>query len=398
MEKVLNKVSNVILIATIASSYLLWTVGLNTETMMNFYQHYEYTLFIALILILLLHLKKLDKVDFALGGLGAALFIFYTATSSMRHSNRFINASMLVIVLLIICYRKTTFDKSDFRILGVTISAFFCVTLYRIFTELPKIVAPNSIWQRGNEFDSIWINSNTIGASVLFMVMMLSIILKQASNKAINWLIIPVYVAGVAAIWVCQAKTAFAVLLLFIVIDNLFPKRFIKNNWFWLSLFLLVLVVFPFIFYYCANVSTIKFFSGRENIWKEFFEFWFVNKQNVLIGMKPYVFHWKNLGMHNSYLSILNNLGVLGYTLFSFFIFGQFYSIRKNGNYSKTQVSLAIALFCVFVLSTMEDILISYHWIPLAFSFLGLLIQKSKPPLKRGQEIQNRSKRSKLSS
>ncbi|MEI5991353.1 hypothetical protein A5881_002888 [Enterococcus termitis] len=392
MEKLLSKISNLILIATIASSYLLWTAGLNTATMMNFYSHYEYSLLISLMVILLLNIKKLDKIDFLLIGASGSIFIFYTLTSSIRHSNRFINASIMVIVLLILCYRKTNFDKIDFGILGVIITAFFGITLYRIFTELPKIVAPHSIWQRGNEFDSIWINSNTIGASVLFMVMMLSIIIKQASGSLIKWLIIPVYAAGIAAIWVCQAKTAFAVLILFIVLDNLLPKRFIKSNWLWLGLFSLVLIVFPFIFYYCANLSTIKIFSGRENLWKEFFDFWFVNKQNILIGMKPYVFHWKNLGMHNSYLSILNNLGILGYTLFSFFIFGQFYFMRKKGSYSTTQISLAIAFLCVFVLSTMEDILVSYHWIPLAFSFFGILIQKNGSYLNNEQDLSRRNK------
>lgn len=63
MDKILNRISNLILLVTIAASYLMWVVGIGTKTTSFIYVNSVYLLAAAIMLVLLLKVKELTKSD-----------------------------------------------------------------------------------------------------------------------------------------------------------------------------------------------------------------------------------------------------------------------------------------------------------------------------------------------
>ncbi|MCA5013086.1 MULTISPECIES: EpaQ family protein [unclassified Enterococcus] len=379
MDKILNRISNLILLVTIAGSYLMWVVGISTPTTGWIYANSVYLLSAAIALVLLLRIKSLTKADWILIILAAVIFVFYTLTSSMRHSNRFINASIPLIILLLLCFKKTKFTKIDLGLLaGISGTALF-VTIYRMYVELPKLIDPALIWKNDNKLEAIWINTNTIGMTIFLSVMMLTIIIKSFNIGYFKLLVIPVYAAGLLGVWVCQSKASLGALIFFILVDNIVPKKLLKNNYLLLAGFALFFVAGPFIFYQFAESDAMNLFTGRENIWAEFFEKWFSNTQNMFIGMEPFTASWKSLGTHNSFIYTLSNYGIIGYTLiFSVLLYLLATNVFAKTKLSALQVSLFLAFLAICIQATMEDTLLANYWMPIVYSFVGLALQKSE--------------------
>ncbi|WP_430597496.1 EpaQ family protein [Enterococcus sp. AZ177] len=379
MDKILNRVSNLVLLVTIAASYLMWVVGIGTKTTSFIYENSVYLLAAAIVFVLLLKVKELTKNDWILIFLAGAIFIFYTVTSSIRHSNRFINVSIPLIILFLLCFKKARFTKQDFGLLGGITGISLGVTLYRIYTELPKLVPADAIWKNSNKLEAIWINTNTIGMTLLLSVIMLTSLIKSFNVGYFKLLVIPIYASGLMAIWVCQSKASLGALVLFILIDNVIPKKLLQNNYVLLSCFSLMFSLGPIVFYAFSKSDTLNLFTGRERIWAEFFEKWFSSSQNMLIGMEPFTASWKSLGTHNSYIYVLGNYGIIGYILiFGVLLYLLSSNIRKKRNLSLFQVSLFLGFLAICVQSTMEETLLANYWIPIVYAFVGIALQKSE--------------------
>ncbi|MFD2306504.1 EpaQ family protein [Enterococcus termitis] len=383
MDKVLNRISNLILLVTIAASYVMWVVGIGTPITGWIYANSVYLLAAAIALVLLLRIKKLTKADWALIILAVVIFIFYTLTSSIRHSNRFINASIPLILLLLLGFKHTKFTKIDWGLLaGISGTALF-VTIYRMYIELPKLIDPDLIWKNDNKLEAIWINTNTIGMTIFLSVVMLTIIIKSFDIGYFKLLVIPIYAAGLLAVWVCQSKASLGALIFFILVDNIIPKKYLKSNYLLLAGFALFFVLGPFIFYGFAKSDTINLFTGRENIWAEFFEKWFASSQNMMIGMEPFTASWKSLGTHNSFIYVLGNYGLLGYLLiFGLLLYFLATNLFTKRKLSPLQVSLFLGFLAICVQATMEDTLLANYWLPIVYSFVGLGLQKEETYLK----------------
>lgn len=379
MDKILNRVSNLVLLVTIAASYLMWVVGIGTKTTSFIYENSVYLLAAAIVFVLLLKVKELTKNDWILILLAGAIFIFYTVTSSIRHSNRFINVSIPLIILFLLCFKKARYTKQDFGLLGGITGISLGVTLYRIYTELPKLVPADAIWKNSNKLEAIWINTNTIGMTLLLSVIMLTSLIKSFNVGYFKLLVIPIYASGLMAIWVCQSKASLGALVLFILIDNVIPKKLLQNNYVLLSCFSLMFSLGPIVFYAFSKSDTLNLFTGRERIWAEFFEKWFSSSQNMLIGMEPFTASWKSLGTHNSYIYVLGNYGIIGYILiFGVLLYLLSSNIRKKRNLSLFQVSLFLGFLAICVQSTMEETLLANYWIPIVYAFVGIALQKSE--------------------
>ena len=110
-------------------------------------------------------------------------------------------------------------------------------------------------------------------------------------------------------------KTSFAILVGFILVDNLLPKRFLQRSKVWLFGFVGVAALGPLLFYLCAESDTVDLFTGRERIWHEFL----LNGYLILNILKSvwnlFVASWKPLGTHNAFLFTLSNFGVIGYLI-----------------------------------------------------------------------------------
>ncbi len=393
MDKRLNRVSNMILLATIAGSYLMWVVGIDTTLTSFMYSNSLYLLIVAIGLILFLNIKKMEKNDWVTIGFAVGIFVFYTLTSSIRHSNRFINAGLPIIILLVLCFKLCTFDKLDKKILlGITGISLTSI-LFRLLVELPKLVPLNMIGKTNNKIEAIWINTNTIGAAILFSVLMVTVLIKATTTGYYKLLVVPIYSAGLIGIWAVESKTSLMVLILFILIDNLIPKTFLQKNKWWVMLFLGMFLLAPVIFYYCAQSESLNLFTGRERIWNEFFTKWFSDKQHMWIGMEPFTASWKALGTHNSFLNMLANYGIIGYVLIvGFFSYELVRLMLSKKVYSKLQVSLLLAFLIIWVHSFMEDIMTAYHWMPVVYSFIGIALQDSDNSLQLEKKMKLKMK------
>lgn len=393
MDKRLNRVSNTILLAMIAGSYLMWVVGIDTKITSFMYSNSMYFLLVVIGMVLCLNAKKMQKSDWTMVSLAIGIFIFYTLTSSIRHSNRFINAGLPIIILLVLCFKLSTFDKVDKRILlgisGISLAAI----LFRVYIELPKLVPLDMIGRTNNKIEAIWINTNTIGAAILFSALMVTTLIKAISIGYYKLIVIPIYIAALIGIWAIESKTSLMVLVLFILLDNLIPKNFLCKNKWWVLLFLGMFLIAPLIFYYCAQSESLNLFTGRERIWQEFFTKWFSEKQHMWIGMEPFTASWKPLGTHNSFLNFLANYGIIGYVLVvGYFSYELIRSMFSKKSYSKLQVSLLIAFLIIWIHSFMEDIMTAYHWMPVVYSFIGIALQDSNNALKPEKEIELKKK------
>ncbi|MGC3053952.1 EpaQ family protein, partial [Enterococcus faecalis] len=75
-------------------------------------------------------------------------------------------------------------------------------TLYRMSVQLPQLIPADEIFKESNKLERIWINTNTIGATLMFSTMMASSLIKANRNKVFNLLLLPVYIGGVLGTWV----------------------------------------------------------------------------------------------------------------------------------------------------------------------------------------------------
>ncbi len=89
----------------------------------------------------------------------------------------------------------------------------------------------------------------------MFSTMMASSLIKAYRNNVFNLLLLPVYIGGVLGTWVSQSKTSFAILVGFILVDNLLPKRFLQRSKVWLFGFVGVAALGPLLFYLCAEIG-----------------------------------------------------------------------------------------------------------------------------------------------
>ncbi len=382
MGSLLKRTNNLILMGMIACSYMLWVIGIDTGTTSFIYNNYSYILVLSLVILTIINIGNLEKKDYLFILFCFGIFVFYTLTSPIRHSNHLLNLVIPIVLLLIFFFRKSTFDKVDVSILIIINAVAFGSTLYRLYKDVPHLIAPISIWEMGNKIVSIWINTNTIGASILFSVMMLTIMIRSLGSNWFNLVILPIYAAGGMAIWVCQAKAAMYALIFFIVVDavvviiRIFLKKSGQRDWMILIVFTLLFIIAPFIFYFMGKMTSGSLFTERVRIWEEVFQQWLPNKRSVIIGMEPFIASWKPLGTHNAFMNILRNYGIVGYTLFFTPIVYWIYLKVKTQRVSQIEASLFVAFFAICIHSFMEDVLVAPYWLPIALSFLGMALQK----------------------
>lgn len=298
MGKVLNRIGRLILLVTMIGSYTMWVVGIDAPVTKYMYANSSILLLIAVILVLLLNCTKLKFIDWLTVALALATWLLFHFTESIRHSTMQTDTMIPLIILLVLCFKVCVFDRVDQTLLLIVSLVALSATLYRMSVELPQLIPADEIFKESNKLESIWINTNTIGATLMFSTMMASSLIKAYRNKVFNLLLLPVYIGGVLGTWVSQSKTSFAILVGFILVDNLLPKRFLQRSKVWLFGFVGVAALGPLLFYLCAESDTVDLFTGRERIWHEFFAKWLSDPQHIKVGMEPFVASWKPLGTH----------------------------------------------------------------------------------------------------
>ena len=363
MGKVLNRIGRLILLVTMIGSYTMWVVGIDAPVTKYMYANSSILLLIAVILVLLLNCTKLKFIDWLTVALALATWLLFHFTESIRHSTMQTDTMIPLIILLVLCFKVCVFDRLDQTLLLIVSLVALSATLYRMSVELPQLIPADEIFKESNKLESIWINTNTIGATLMFSTMMASSLIKAYRNKVFNLLLLPVYIGGVLGTWVSQSKTSFAILVGFILVDNLLPKRFLQRSKVWLFGFVGVAALGPLLFYLCAESDTVDLFTGRERIWHEFFAKWLSDPQHIT----------------------LSNFGVIGYLILFGFLVSMILLIGfRKKTLDRLQVSLLLGFLLIWIHSFMEDILLAPHWMPIVYSFLGLAFY-FRPEKKRGR-------------
>ncbi|MGL4697045.1 EpaQ family protein [Enterococcus larvae] len=380
MGNVTNRISNLVLLILMAGSYWLFTIGLQTPYTQVVYENATYICLAAVVFLLILRYKQLTKADIGIIILSVLSFLFFfvTTTSSVPWTSLILPTAML----LMLCFKKTLFDNIDFLILlGISVVAMVAI-LYRM-----------SINQSSDNL--YWINTNTLGMSLLFSTITTVILLRSLNIGILKYiLIVLVYAANFIGIWILSSETSLILLAFFCIIDNLIPKKLIQSikiNIFALVL-ALIFVAVPFVAYLIAHVDLPRFFSGREELWEDFFTYWLSTPRNILIGKEPYLstIFGRKLGVHNSYLYILATYGLLGYGLFFGSMLGHvLVSWKSKIFHSKRDISFLLAFLCVCIHAIMEQTLTSAYWFPIVYMFLGLTISDQKPTEKQTRSSRN---------
>ena len=350
MGKVLNRIGRLILLVTMIGSYTMWVVGIDAPVTKYMYANSSILLLIAVILVLLLNCTKLKFIDWLTVALALATWLLFHFTESIRHSTMQTDTMIPLIILLVLCFTVCVFDRLDQTFLLIVSLVALSATLYRMSVELPQLIPTDEIFKESNKLESIWINTNTIGATLMFSTMMASSLIKAYRNKVFNLLLLPVYIGGVLGTWVSQSKTSFAILVGFILVDNLLPKRFLQRSKVWLFGFVGVAALGPLLFYLCAETDTVDLFTGRERIWHEFFAKWLSDPQHIKVGMEPFVASWKPLGTHNAFLFTLSNFGVIGYLILFVFLVSLILLIGfRKKTLDRLQVSLLLGFLLIWI-------------------------------------------------
>lgn len=84
--------------------------------------------------------------------------------------------------------------------------------VYRVFTEI-QVPEGQSIWAPGNSLSDIWINTNTIGSSLMTLALLISGFASSFERWYVRIIGAVAVVAAFLGIWVCQSRGALVALI-----------------------------------------------------------------------------------------------------------------------------------------------------------------------------------------
>lgn len=378
-SNVLNLISALILISMSLLCFFLWTKGIGTEKMFNIYANMNRYMPIGATIVLLLNCYRLKIGDLIWIAVAIFSIIFYHQFDAIRQADFFQDITIALIIFVVLDFKLVDFNKTLRILFAGLMMMILLITAFRIFTEIPTPPAGVSIWEKSNKLQEIWINTNTIGSSIMCSSFILITLLESLGRTWSKLLKYPFYLVALACTWLVQSQAAFMAVAFFVFFDSWPNFLKIKTKWiygFGYSIFLIG--IFP-LSLFLANSSNIDLFTGREDIWKKFYDLLFKVKEQFLVGMPPFTYKrgGQVLGNHNSYNAALGQFGLVGLVLISLFVLYNVWQLILNEDTKAFQFSFIIAFFSVLLQSTMEDTLVAPYWVPITFCLLGLAWQKN---------------------
>ncbi|MDV4500160.1 EpaQ family protein [Enterococcus faecium] len=378
VEKLINKMSAMFLLLLISMLYMIWTVGLSDPTISFIYENSAQLVTFFVGILFVLNIYKANRIDYVFIVSGVVFYLFFSLFRSFRGDTFYGDLIFPTILALVLIVKWTNFTKFDRIVYLIVFYIFLGVTVYRVFTEIP-VPEGQSIWNLSNGLSDIWINTNTIGSSLMTLALLITGFASSFNRWYIRILSLPAIFLAIATIWVCQSKASLYALLVFIILEAL-PKKYFRNTYFSFFMFFAVSVFALPISYFSAMSNKIHFFTGREEIWRKFYETLSENIGNVMIGMKQFFFHRGNqiLGNHNSYHAFVNHYGLLGFIviiiLFNLFI----WLLTKKKDFSNGQLTFLWTFLAIMCQSFMEETLTTISWVPIVFIMLGMATHNYK--------------------
>ncbi len=380
--------SALLLLLLISAIFFIWTAGLSVPSATFLYDNSSIFVTYGIFILFALNLYKIRGFDFFYLAVAIAVYFFFAHFREVRGSSIFIDLLIPLIVALGLIVKWVEFDQLDRACYILVFYVFLGITVYRVFTEI-QVPEGQSIWMPSNKLSDIWINTNTIGSSL----MMLSLLINGFASSFERWyarlLGVPALIAGILGIWVCQSRGALIAMIVFVLLD-IWPKQFFKTIRAPFLGYLAVAVLALPVSFLAAVSEKVNIFTGREEIWLKFYETISEKSQQVWLGMKPFIFQrgTQFLGNHNSYNSILNLYGLAGIMIAGILLLVYVGRVTLSGDLSNGQVTFLWAFFAVMMQSFMEDTLTSFAWMPIVYLLLAMAVHRYDLP-KKQSELEN---------
>lgn len=255
-----------------------------------------------------------------------------------------------------------------------------------IYIALSTLIAHNYFikWSSNSNL----INPNVLSAITLIFLMIINI--KWTSTRRGKYLIVLFNLLAIYEVWSYDSRTCLFALIVYYLFSLFISKGFRFGQKSAVVITILIIVggmLFP-LFYIntpqwligiISNITHKTFYSGRQVIWKRFFDTIANDKLALFIGpgshMESY-FGEVNLGsnriaylsMHNSYLGIMLNFGLLGMILYCFFLAINLRDIFKNNNDLLT--SKCLISYIVFLIVSYAEMNLLNSYEVMAFNIL----------------------------
>ncbi|OTP19998.1 EpaQ family protein [Enterococcus mundtii] len=378
VEKLINKMSAIFLLLLVSILYLIWTVGLNPPSILFIYDNAAQLVTFFVGCLFLLNLYKVKRNDLFFIASGFLFYFFFAFFRSYRGDTIYGDLIVPTIIAIILIIKWTEFTVFDRSLYLVVFYVFLAVIVYRVFTEIP-VPEGQSIWNQDNKLSDIWINTNTIGSSLLTLALLITGFASSFGKWYMRLLSLPaLFLAGVT-IWVCQSKAALYALVIFIILEIL-PKKIFRNTRLSFWMYVAVSVLALPISYFAAMSDKVHLFTGREEIWHKFYETLGEKTGQIFVGMKPFCFHRGNqiLGNHNTYHALVNHYGLIGFVLSIVLLLSFLWLLVRKRELTNGQLTFLWAFLAIMCQSFMEETLTTITWLPIVFLMLAMATHKFK--------------------
>lgn len=217
----------------------------------------------------------------------------------------------------------------------------------------------------------------------MYTAIYIKIFSKKMNWKNRNILMLIIYSLSIWAILNCKSRGSLLTLLVFIIWDSFIPKRWLKNKNTIITITIIIILIgllIPYIytrlyiqgFDYTLPFINKSLYTGREHIWSNFYYSIRLSKKNLIFGLgsKSNLWVGNSLNMHNNYLAVIANFGILGFIMYYGFWIKQIGNIYRKKNISDYQVSLVICFICILINGYIE---VSTLWMNMFFfNFISL--------------------------
>lgn len=326
--------------------------------------------------------------------------------------NRFYKKDMelLMFLLIFLSYGLLTLFITDGGF-GSVLTPIYSILVYFVIKRtfisnkslkimMTSMIALNLFWViNSTGYYTRWfvnrerfINSNTIGMVLMYTAIYSSIFLRRLKIKKAKLYIILIYGLSIFGMLNVQSRGSLLTLASFIILDTFVSKKLWKNGKFPKIFFIILLVVgltIPYIYtkmYYAGfqfniPLTSKTLYTGREIIWNNFYYEMSKNSINVIFGLGSDTELWsgKVLNLHNNYLGVIANFGVIGFILYYGYWFIQIQMLYRKKIFNDYQISLLEGFFAVlisgfFEISTLWHVMFFFN-----FMFLGLAMSEKNP-------------------
>ncbi|MBA5252639.1 EpaQ family protein [Enterococcus hirae] len=378
VEKLINKMSAIFLLLLVSILYLIWTVGLNPPTILFIYDNAAQLVTFFVGCLFLLNLYKVKRNDLFFIAAGILFYLFFSFFRSYRGDTFYSDLIVPTIIAIILIVKWTEFTVIDRSLYLAVFYVFLLVTVYRVFTEIP-LPEGQSIWSPSNKLSDIWINTNTIGSSLMTLALLITGFASSFGKCYMRLLSLPALILAGATIWVCQSKAALYGLVIFLILEIL-PKKIFRSTHLSFWMYAAVSVLALPISYFAAMSDKVHLFTGREEIWRKFYETLGEKTGQIFVGMKPFFFHRGNqiLGNHNTYHALVNHYGLIGFALSIILLLSFLWLLVRKCELTNGQLTFLWAFLAIMCQSFMEETLTTISWVPIVFLMLAMATHQYK--------------------